>query len=312
MEIANEAPIAFRSSAARPGPLSLITTAFREIASRRRLIGYMVRAEVKKKGAHTVLGNFWWVLDPLLNASIYVVVLSLIFQRGVPDFGLFLLSAVVPFKWFTATIGDTASSVRTQSALIKQIQFPKIVLPVTAAAAEVVHFLFAMGVVLAIMVIGPALGVLEWHVTPMLLWLPLIAAIQFVFMLGIALAISAITVFYRDIGVFIGHLMRILFWISPVLWAFEAVRGRGEALHEALGDTGMTLLGYNPVAILLTSYRHVIYGTLQPGPDGTTVWGPPTSPDLSLLALVLVMGIGTCVVGGLVFKRLEPAFAKVL
>jgi lipopolysaccharide transport system permease protein len=312
MQIANEAPVAFRSSATRPGALSLLMTAAREVVSRRRLILYMVRAEIKKKGANTVLGNFWWVLDPLLAAGVYVVVMTFIFGRAIPDFAVFLLAALIPYKWFTASIGDTTSAVRSQVSLIKQIQFPKIVLPIVSAGAEVVNFAFAIVVLTVIMLVGAVLGFFGNHVSWHLLWIPVIAAVQFVFALGLCLILSAVTVFYKDVGIFVGHLMRLLFWISPILWTFEDLTGRGASLQEAVGSGGMDILQHNPVAILLTSYRHVIYGELFTKPDGKLVWHGPVSPDLWQLAFVLAIGVVTCVIGTYVFKRLEPSFAKVL
>src|SRR5689334_5943630 len=57
----------YRTSAVRPGPIRLVVEAIRESWSRRRLIGYLVQADLKKKGADTVLGNVWWILDPLLQ-----------------------------------------------------------------------------------------------------------------------------------------------------------------------------------------------------------------------------------------------------
>ena len=69
----------------------------------------------------------------------------------------------------------------------------------------------------------------------MVLWVPVIAAIQFVLMLGLSMFLSALTVFYRDIGIVIGHLMRLLFYVAPILWSFDADGGRGALLHEKRG-----------------------------------------------------------------------------
>ena len=80
------------------------------------------------------------------------------------------------------------------------------------------------------------------------------------------------TVFYRDVGIVIGHLMRLLFWISPILWSFHAAAGRGQALRDAVGETGFALLSYNPVALLLDAYRTVIYGGLARDQQGVLVW----------------------------------------
>ena len=307
MSVVNEAPAAFRSSADRPGPIQLITTAIGDVYSRRRLIGYMVRAEVKKKGTDTVLGNLWWVLDPLITMLVYVLVMTVIFERDTPDFPLFLLSAMVPFKWFTATIGSSTGAVTGHERLIKQILFPKVILPVTEALSQIVSFLFGMLVLGVVLVVAyPA------HLSVNVLWLPLIAVVQFTFVIGFTFLVSSITVFYRDVGIVIGHLMRLLFWISPILWSFHAAAGRGQALREAIGETGFALLSYNPVALLLDAYRTVIYGGLARGPDGELAWTPPTAPDVAVLALVFVIGLVVAIISVIVFKRLEPAFAKVL
>jgi ABC-type polysaccharide/polyol phosphate export permease len=304
VQFANETPASFRSSAVRPGALSLVMTAFQEIHSRRRLIAYLVRAQIKKQGTDTVLGNVWWILDPLLSMLVYVLVMTLIFVRKTPDFPVFLLAAMIPFKWFTGTIDSSVSAVVSQAALIKQIQFPKIVLPLTICGAEVVNLGFGMIVLVAVMLVGyPS------HLSAMLVWIPLIAAVQFTFTLGLSLIVSSITVFYRDIGNLIGHVMRLLFYLAPILWSFDALEGRGASLKNALGDSGFQVLHYNPVSVLLESYRHVIYGVESANGLG---WTAPEPPNLAALAFVLGVGVIFCLLGALVFKRLEPAFAKVL
>jgi lipopolysaccharide transport system permease protein/teichoic acid transport system permease protein len=321
MGAVNEAPAAFRSSADRPGSIALIRNAITDVWSRRRLIGYMVRADIKKRGVNTVLGNVWWVLDPLITMLIYVLVMTVIFQRATPDFPLFLLSAMVPFKWFTQTIGSSTHAVTGKQGLIKQIMFPKIILPVTGSISQVVSFLFGMLVLFVVLLVA-----YTSHLTVQIAWVPLIAVVQFVFVLGFTFMVSAITVFYRDVGIVIGHFMRLLFWISPILWSFNAVAGRGQALEEAMASADKTLglpmgtlfniLHYNPVAQLLESYRKVIYGNLgaTETADGgrELIWTTATAPDLPMLALIFASGVVFIVIGTIVFKRLEPAFAKLL
>ncbi len=104
-----------------------------------------------------------------------------------------------------------------QAGLIKQIQFPKIVLPVVTVTSGLVNLVFGLGVLIVVVAIG-----YRDHLSLMLLWVPIIAAIQFVLMLGLSLLLSAFTVFYRDIGIIIGHVMRLLFYVAPILWTFGA------------------------------------------------------------------------------------------
>jgi len=78
MSVTSEVPASFRSSAIQPGAVGLIRDGIAETLSRRRLISYLVRADVKKKGADTLLGNVWWVVDPLLQMLVYVILVSVI------------------------------------------------------------------------------------------------------------------------------------------------------------------------------------------------------------------------------------------
>jgi lipopolysaccharide transport system permease protein len=305
MQIASDAPATFRSSARRPGSIELLGTAVREVMSRRRLIRYLVGAEIKKKGTDTVLGNVWWVLDPLISLLVYVFVMTVVFARNQQDFAVFLLAAMIPFKWFTGTVSDSVTSVSSQSQLIKQIQFPKVVLPIVVNGAGLVNLAFGMLVLFSVVAL-----LFTSHLSIMILWVPVIAAIQLVLMLGLSMILSALTVFYRDIGIIIGHLLRLLFYVAPILWTFGAESGRGAGIHQAVGDVGFTILRYNPISVLLESYRTAIYGETTPGGGWTQATG--AAMDVPGLIWVLAFSVVIAVLGTILFKRLEPAFAKVL
>jgi len=317
MGVVNEAPAAFRSSNDRPGPVALIRNAVTDVWTRRRLIGYMVRADIKKRGVNTVLGNVWWILDPLITMMIYVLVMTVIFQRSTPDFPLFLLSAMVPFKWFTATVGASTTAVTGKETLIKQILFPKIILPVVLQISQIVSFLFGMAVLLFLW-----LTIYNDHVTINVVFVPVIAFVQFVYTLGWVFILSAVTVFYRDIGIVIGHFMRLLFWISPILWSFMDVAGRGARLQTGLAsisegfglptDTLFNIISMNPTSVLMESYRKVLYGGLDHNKAGDLIWKNARPAELESLLIIFVIGVILAIIGVLIFKRLEPAFAKVL
>jgi ABC-type polysaccharide/polyol phosphate export permease len=76
----SEAPASFRSSAVLPGSLELIGTGVSEVFSRRRLIAYLVRADIRKEGADTLSGNVWRVRDPLLQMLVCAVTIGVIFR----------------------------------------------------------------------------------------------------------------------------------------------------------------------------------------------------------------------------------------
>lgn len=294
MSITSEAPAAFRNVAVTPGPLALIGEAIREVRSRRRLVRYLVGAEVKKRGANTVLGNIWWVLDPLLLMLVYVVLVAIIARRPIDDYPLFIFAAILPWKWFTAAVTDATSSIVTQHRLIKQIAFPKIVLPIAATTAGVVGFGFGM-----IPLAGIMLLYLD-RLSPLILLVPLIAVVQYVFTLAVALVVAAGNVFVRDLANVMRHLLRLWFYLSPGLYSLSM-----------LDDVPLfddypwlhAIVAANPFAILFEAYRSVIYGTVD---------GPPMPPEWLSLAVLLVISTALVALATVLFKRLEPTFAKVL
>jgi ABC-type polysaccharide/polyol phosphate export permease len=283
------------NSADRPGLVGLVRQGIREAISRRQLIRYLVQADVKKKGSDTLLGNVWWVLDPLLQMAVYVVLVSVIFARPQPDYPLFVFAAILPWKWFTASIGDSISSVAGQGPLIRQLQFPKVVLPLAATFAGIVNFAFGMIPLVALLMLF-----YRDRLSPLLLLIPVIAVVQLVFTLSLSLVLSAVNVFVRDIGNLSRHVLRLWFYLSPGIYSLENLE-QSTVLKEH--PTLLRLLEMNPFAILFTAYRDVIYGT----PDGG-----PIPPDWAALGALLAVSV-LLVLGGLIaFKRLEPSFAKVL
>lgn len=294
MSITSEAPAAFRNAAARPGPLALIREAARELTSRRRLVRYLVQAEIKRRGANTFLGNVWWVLDPLLLMAVYVVLVSIIARRPVDDYALFIFAAVLPWKWFTAAVTDATGSIVNQHRLVKQIAFPKIVLPVAAVTAGVVGFGFGMVALAGIMLLY-----LD-RLSPLILLVPVIAVVQYVFTIGVALFVAAGNVFVRDLGNVMRHLLRLWFYLSPGLYSLAMLE---DVPFVERNPVLLTLASLNPFAVLFEAYRSVIYGTPE---------GPPVMPDWAALGVLLLVSIGFVAVATVVFKRLEPTFAKVL
>jgi ABC-type polysaccharide/polyol phosphate export permease len=288
MAVATEAPASFRSSAIRPGPITLVGQGISEVLSRRRLIRYLVQATLKKHGSDTLLGNVWWVIDPLLQMLVYVVLVSVIFQRKQEAYALFVFAAILPWKWFMASVQDGIGSVVGQERIIKQIAFPKLVLPLSSVFAGVANFAFGLIPLGALMLLF-----YRGHITPYLLLIPIVAAVQLIMTIPIAVVLGALNVFYRDIGNVAGHLLRLLFYVSPGIYSIDLI-------HKAAADYPFLapFILLNPWNVLFTAYHNVIY-------DGQ-------APDWAGLAIVSAVSVLLTVVAIYVFKRLEPSFAKIL
>jgi lipopolysaccharide transport system permease protein len=273
---------------ARPGPFATLSSTVRDLYSRRRLINYLVRADLQKRGADTLLGNIWWVLDPLLTMLVYVILVTIIVRSTRDAYPLFIFCAILPWKWFGSSIGDAVACITSRERIIKQVHFPKMVLPVAATIGGVVSFAFGLIPLTVIPVVfNPT------HLSAWVLLIPLVAAVQFVLTLAVSILLSALTVFFRDIGIVTGHLLRIWFYLSPALYGSDQIASLAEK-HPQL----FMLYNLNPFAGLFESYRNLIY------------YGLP--PTWNLLVVVLAESVILLIIAVLVFRRLEPSFAKVL
>ncbi len=274
----------------RPKALRLVVSGLTDIWSRRRLTRYLVQADLTKKGSDTILGNVWWILDPLLQMGVYVVFVSLLVggRGSIEDYPLFVFAAILPWKWFSSAINDSILSVVARERIIKQVHFPKIVLPVAAAMSGIVNFAFGL-----IPLVGLILLFYRDRLSWALILIPLVALVQFTFTLGLSILASAINVFYRDVGNVARHVLRLWFYLSPALYSVEQVN-RVSTNHPEVG----VVFGLNPFTVLFEAYRAVIY-------EGH----PPSWTGLGVLLLISIVILGACTY---VFKRMEPSFAKVL
>lgn len=269
------------------GPLGLARQGLRDIVDRQRLIRYLVGSDLKRTHADTVFGQLWWILDPLLQMAVYVVLVTVIFARSIPDYPLFLFAAVLPWKWFSTTLSDASLSVTGRQSLIRQVQFPKVVLPTSSVIAGTVSFaigLFALAIVY--------LFYLE-RLSAWVLLIPAIAVVQFVFTLAVGTALAAINAFYRDVQNVLRHVIRLWFYLSPGLWT---VYGPFSFLPEDHWARPIVML--NPFTHLFESYRAVTWGM--------------SAPDWIGLLGVLVVSFVLLGAALALFKRVEPAFARIL
>ena len=271
----------------RLGAPALAMQGLRELLDRRRLIRYLVGADLKRTHVDTVFGQLWWIFDPLLQMAVYFVLVSVIFNRDTPDYPLFLFAAILPWKWFATTLNDATQSVVNRQSLIRQIQFPKVVLPVAAVSAGTVSFaigLTALGIVYLFFLA---------RLTPWVLLIPVIAAVQYVFTLAIGIVLGAANAFYRDVSNVLRHVIRLWFYLSPGLWTIYGEHSLVREDHPV-----RPLLMLNPFTHLFEAYRAVTWGM--------------HAPDWTALAVLLLVSLALLVVAVGIFKRVEPAFARIL
>ena len=271
----------------RRGSIGTILESVASLVERRRLVWYLTISEIRNKGANSLLGNVWWFLDPALQLFVYFLLVSVIFQQAQPAILLFLGSAILPWKWFSAALASATTSVRGREQVMRQIAFPHLVLPASSVLASVANFAFALVPLGALDLLYPD------RLTPWALAVLPVALVQFLWTVPIVIMLSAVAVFFRDISNFIPHGLRIWFYLSPALFPLEKL--------QALGDQ-YPWFGFfvtiNPFTWLFSGYRDALY------------YG--RSPQWEVLGILALASIPATLLSIYFFRRVSPLFVKVL
>jgi ABC-type polysaccharide/polyol phosphate export permease len=260
----------------------LVTRGSVDLRTRGRLLQHLVGTDLKRTHADTVVGQLWWLIDPFFSMAIYSILVTVVFARSLVDAPLFLFAAILPWQWFQTALSDATTSVTGRGNLIRQIQFPKIILPAASAVAATMTFGFGLISLAVLYIPYPS------HLSPWLLTIPVIAVVQFVFTLALGILFSALNTFYRDVQNLLRHAVRIWFYMSPAIYSVSDLKG----------SPFRFVLALNPFTYILTSYRSVAY------------YNSP--PDFVALAVVLGLSLVLLALAIWVFKRLETSFAKIL
>jgi len=213
----------------------------------RGLIHSLVARELKARYRGSVLGFVWSFVNPLLLLSIYSFVFTTIMRGSDPrttPFAVFMFCGLLPWTWFAASLTEATSSLITGGNLIKKVLFPAEVLPIVSVLANMVHFLLGL-VILAVFMVGfrhpPNAAALPWFV--------IVVLVQLIFTLGLALALSALTVHFRDIRDLLANVITLWFFATPIIYPY---------FMPSVGRF-LWLFRLNPFYHLAVSYQEILF-----------------------------------------------------
>ena len=264
----------------------------KEAWARRSLVGVLASRELKSNYEMNIVGFAWWMLEPLSLTLVYVVLVSVILKAAEPAFPLYVITALLPFKWMTSSLTGSMGVVRSNSTLIQDVYFPRALLPVAEVVTSMAHFAVGLAVVpifMAVYGVGPS-----WH----LIFLPVIVGAQVVLCLGLSYPFAVWGINYRNLPGLIGNMFRLWLYLSPALWALET---------RLPNPTHRNLVRLNPLTGLFEAYHGAIGVLPVPGTQMTKHAVPGWS-----LAYSAGFGVIALLIGGWYFIRRESQFGKML
>lgn len=219
----------------------------RELYKRKDLLLCLVASDLKAQHRNTMLGYFWWLLDPLFGVLIYYFIVVVVFRRGGADYGIFLAVGMIVWRWLSSTVSLASRSIVAQAGIITQVYLPKLIFPMGATLTHLFHFGFGL------LAVAPFLVFFGIVPGKALLWLPYITLMQLLFLMALACLFAYVCVFVRDIDNLVEHLLRVWFFGSPVIWH-----------EEMVPEGGRWLVTLNPMTHFLAGYRDILMHETRP------------------------------------------------
>ena len=297
---ANLALEPMRPAGARLGFFRGTAQSVRDIVGKRELLGLLVRREMKAKYKDSALGFLWTLIRPLAMLLIYWIALGkfLEAERHIPSFAIFIYSGLTAWTLHSEIVSIGSSSIVANSGLIKKVYLPREVFPLAVVGSAIVNFSFQMVILIGATAVSRQLPLgTRW------LYFPLSLLVLIIFATALALLLSAVNVYLRDVQYLVEVALLIFFWASPIVYSWRLVTG---ALDTA-GLSGTWVEDVylaNPMTLVVLGFQQTFWvaGDAQPVP-----------PDLGArLGLALAVGVVLLWLCQRVFARLQSNFAQEL
>lgn len=254
---------------------------FKNLYNYRELIKTSVKKDIGGKYKNSFLGILWSFVNPLLQIAVYAIIFPLIMKNNIPNYTVFMVCGLIPWNYFSTVINRASFTIIENGNIIKKVYFPREILPLSLVISETINFFIS-----TIIIIGFILTY-KMGITKYILLYPLVLLIQYIMLLGISLVVSSITVYFRDLQHFIGVLLQLFFYATPIVYSLETIP-----------ENFRWILKINPMTYIIEGFRDIFYYQKM--------------PDIKMLGVILIISIVLCIIGYMIFRNLQKKFAEEL
>ena len=252
----------------------------RELWRRREFAFELARTQMRAQHLDTVFGRLWLILNPLLLAGIYFLLVDII-RRGPSRGSTFLahlIAGIFAYYFVSGAVREGAKTVVSGGRLVLNTAFPRTLLPISSVIGGFLRFIPTL---LIFAVIHTVVGLpVNWN----LLWVFPLTALFTVLAAGISMFVAALQVYFRDLTQFLPYILRMWLYVSPVLYYAEEMPERYKWLLYA-----------NPIGTLLAAWSDVLI-------EGK-------APSATDVGVGCAWAFGLLVFGALFFMSREREFA---
>ena len=273
----------------------------RRIVEYRKVLGTLVRRDLRVRYARSVLGYLWTLIDPLAMTLVYWFVFGVIYSikttggtdiahsrsQGAP-YVVFLLAGLLAWNWFSNSINETARALYSERLLVRSTNLPRELWVIRVVIAKGIEHLMSLPILIAFILLFAITGDqihLNWR---FVFWIPALI-LEFFLCVGLGLVMAPVTALVDDFIRIVRILLRMGFYLTPIVYSV----GMLDKEHA----WAKVILQFNPLTGINDMYR---LGFLS----------PQIHPDYFAWATCTVITIFWLFFGMWVFRTLESPVLK--
>ena len=242
------------------------------------LLREMTFADFRTKHINAYLGYLWSLLNPLLLFGAMYLIFSVFLEWKSPEYTVYMLLGIILWTFFSDTTFKGMTAVYSKAGIITKVNFPREIIVFSVGLNSIITLTLNLCIFAVFFIISPVKFSLN------VLLLPIFLVQLIFFSLGISFALSAFFLRFRDLNYIWQFLLKIGFWLTPVIIPLSKIPQKY-----------YPILFINPLTNIIKGARDVvIYGN---------------APSFFNIALFLIVSIIVFFAGYFLFRKMEKTFA---
>jgi lipopolysaccharide transport system permease protein len=224
-----------------------------ELLKYRDLIYLLVSRDFKVFYKQTILGPFWYILQPLLNSSIFTIIFARIASLptdNIPPF-IFYMCGTIMWSYFSSCTMSVSQVFLSNKDLFSKIYFPRLVAPISTILINLLQFAIQFFILLCFILYFYFLG-LEFNFSYKLFLLPLLLIQLAIMSIGFGCLFASITYKYKDLSILLSFGIQLWMFITPVIYPLSMVNKKYVILYTL-----------NPVSSVIENFRYILFGNVD-------------------------------------------------
>jgi lipopolysaccharide transport system permease protein len=261
---------------------------FSVIGRNRSLVMELTRREILGRYRGASFGMLWSLFSPFLMLLVYTLAFGFVLKGRWPgagtstwDFAIIVFVGLIVHGMFAECLTRSPQLIVGNANLVKRVVFPLDLLVWSMAFTALFHLGMNTLVLLGLRLFA------EGQVAPTALLFPIVVLPLLVLTVGVAWIVSALGVFFRDLGQVVGVVATAMLFLSSAIVPVASVPEQYRLAFQL-----------NPLTFIIDQSREVL------------LWN--RMPDWTGLAIYMAIALVVAFVGHALFAKMRRGFADVL